>query len=407
MLLDRFVGHDPRLAAADGLAEVARLDFESQEHPALLAYSPVSRGNPFQSLLYGRLPSANIRAVPAFDLSTTVRIADALREGGPAVVAHLHWLNVVMQKAANQTEARTLLDRFVADLARLKDAGAGLLWTVHNVLPHDARFPELEIELRRAVVDQADLIHIMSPRTPELVSEHFVLPAERTFQVPHPRYTGVYPSAMSRTQARSELGLPEHATVFLLFGRIAPYKGVTELVEAFDAFSRQRPGEVALVLAGDPVKGDEMRQLFDAVTAHPSIHGAFRKIPEHQVQVFCKAADVMALPYRRSLNSGALNLALTFGLPVVLPRSSGESEGVDPAWAEVYDDDEPGALVAALAAATARLTTATARAAADHAGLAPAPDETSLTFTRYLRQWLDASALERPITGPDASEIRP
>jgi beta-1,4-mannosyltransferase len=405
MLLDRFVGHDPGLAAADALAEVARLDFDGQTRPALLPYSPVSRGNPFQSLLYGQLPSANIRAVPAFDLSTTVRIAQALRDGGPAVVAHLHWLNVVMQKASHQGEARAMLDAFVRDLALLKQAGAGLLWTVHNVLPHDARFPDLEVELRRAVVDQADLIHIMSPRTPDLVTEHFALPLERTFHVPHPRYTGVYPTAMSRTQARAELGLPEHATVFLLFGRIAPYKGVTELVEAFDTFSRARPGEVALVLAGDPVKGDEMRQLFDAVTAHPAIHGAFRKIPEHQVQVFCNAADVMALPYRRSLNSGALNLALTFGLPVVLPRSSGESEGVNPAWAEVYDDDAPDALIHALGVATSRLTTESARGAAREAGRAPAPDETSLTFTREIRHWLDTGGPLRPVGGPDASEV--
>jgi glycosyltransferase involved in cell wall biosynthesis len=279
------------------------------------------------------------------------------------------------------------------------------MWTVHNVLPHDAHFPDLEVELRRAVVDQADLIHVMSPRTPDLVAEHFALPPERTFHVPHPRYTGVYPTAMTRTQARGELGLPEHATVFLLFGRIAPYKGVSELVEAFDAFHRERPGEVALLLAGDPVKGDEMRLLFDAVTAHPAIHGAFRKIPEHQVQVFCRAADVMALPYRRSLNSGALNLALTFGLPVVLPRSSGESEGVDPAWAEVYDDDAPDALVTALATAAARLTAPSARAAAEHAGRAPSPDETSLTFTHQVRHWLDTGALAQSIAGPDASEV--
>ena len=131
---------------------------------------------------------------------------------------------------------------------------------------------------------------------------------------------GVYPQWMSKTQARAELGLPEHATVFVLFGRIAPYKGVTELVAAFDALAKERPGRVVLVLAGDPVQDPETQQLRDVVTAHPAIHATFRKIPDPQVQMFCAAADVMALPYRRSLNSGALNLALTFGLPVVLPR---------------------------------------------------------------------------------------
>lgn len=393
MLLDRFRGYDRRLAAADALADVARLDFNSDHRPALIPFSPVSRGNPYQALMYGQLPLHNMRAVPAYDLATTVTIADALREG-PAVVAHLHWLNVVMQSAANESEARQLLTAFTRDLDRLKDTGAGLMWTVHNVLPHDAPFPDLEVELRRIVVDKADLVHVMSPRTRELVSEWFTLPADRTFTVAHPSYEGVYPQAMPRTQARAELGLPEHATVFVLFGRIAPYKGVTELVAAFDALAQERPGQVALVLAGNPVQDEQTESLHDVVTAHPAIHAAFRKIPDTQVQTFCAAADIMALPYRRSLNSGALNLALTFGLPIVLPASSGEAGTTDSTWAQIYDDNEPDALLTALRTAADRLTTPAAAAAARQAAALCPPAPLSEQFASVLRHWIDTGTVD-------------
>lgn len=403
MLLDRFVGHEPRLAATDAAAAIARLDFTAESRPALLPYSPVSWGNPFQSLLYGALPSHNVRDVPAYTLSTTVQLAQAFQRDEPKVLAHLHWLNVVMQSATHHDDARGLLDRFIDNLGRLKDTGAGLLWTVHNVLPHDARFPDLELELRKAVIEHADAVHILSARTPELVSEHFVLPLDRTFHVPHPRYTGVYPQHLSREHARAELGIPQDANVFLLFGRIAPYKGVTELVEAFDAFSADKAGEVVLLLAGEPVRSAAMRDLFDTVASHRSVHGAFRSIPETQVQVFCNAADVMALPYRRSLNSGALHLALTFGLPVLIPRSSGEAEDVNPAWAQLYDDEIPGALVEALSEADTRLTTDAARLAAREAGARQLPSEVSRSFAAEVRHWLDTGAVLNPVSSTDAA----
>jgi glycosyltransferase involved in cell wall biosynthesis len=210
---------------------------------------------------------------------------------------------------------------------------------------------------------------------------------------------------MGRSQARAELGLPEHATVFVLFGRIAPYKGVTELVEAVDRLARSRPGEIALVLAGDPVPGVGVDELYDKVAAHPAIHGAFRKIPDPQVQVFLRAADAMALPYRRSLNSGALNLALTFGLPVVLPRSSGEADGADPAWAEVYDDgaEEDGsarvdALQDALARAMDRFGDGTAGTAARAAAAAVPPPLMAERFASTVRTWLS--------TGQVPDEVR-
>jgi glycosyltransferase involved in cell wall biosynthesis len=392
MFIDRYVGHQRDLAVDDALAQVARLDFGSKHRPVLMPYTPTSHGNPFQALTYSSLPSRNLRAVPAYTMTNAAAITQAL-QGGPEVLIHLHWLNVVMQSADGTARARHLLEAFVDQLHQVKADGASLMWTVHNVMPHDARYPDLELELRQRVVELVDLVHVMSPRTRALVSPLFTLPTDRTFQVPHPSYAGVYPQWMSRSQARAELGLPEHAVVFALFGRIAPYKGVTELVAAFDRFSADRPGEVHLVLAGKPQRDGETQALLDAVTAHPAIHGRFTAITDDKLQVFLAAADVMALPYRKSLNSGALNLALTFGLPVVLPRSSGEVGSADAAWAEIYDDDAPDGLYDALHRAAGRLATPEAGQAAREAAERVPPAMVSAAFADVVRHWVDHGSL--------------
>ena len=116
MLLDRFRGYDRRLAAADALSEVARLDFDCGDRPALLPFSPVSRGQPVSSA--DVRPTARAQHACCAGLRPRDAADDRRRAArGPAVVAHLHWLNVVMQSAGSESEARGLLRAFTDDLA--------------------------------------------------------------------------------------------------------------------------------------------------------------------------------------------------------------------------------------------------------------------------------------------------
>jgi len=125
-----------------------------------------------------------------------------------------------------------------------------------------------------------------------------------------------------------------------------------------------------------------------------------RKIPDDEMQVYLRAADVAVFPYRRSLNSGALALTQTFGLPAILPAHSGEAATVEESYAEVYDGEDPGSLLAALSAAE-RLLAPEARAAAAAAGEQIAAPVVAGRFAAELRAWLDG----RP--QPDAQPVAP
>ncbi|REF36670.1 glycosyltransferase [Thermasporomyces composti] len=388
MLITRRLGYEPSLALDDALRALSAMDW-SRAGAGLLAYYPVVRGNPFQAMLYSQLGDAGLTPVPTYDPDTTLRLARAVAGSGLHLVVHVHWLNVVMAKAADEADARDRLKRYLDQLSQLKEQGARILWTVHNVLPHETRFERLEAELRQGVVNLAERVHVMSPRTRELVSPWFDIPEEKLLAVPHPAYHDVYPSWMTKQQARLELGMPPDVTAFALVGRVQPYKGLTELLDAFDRLCEREPGRYALIVAGPTNQEEETRAFRERVLTHPAVYAALRKIPDDEMQVYLRAADVAVFPYRRSLNSGALALALTFGLPVVLREDSGEAARVSPSYALRYDGDDPDGLLTALAQARS-LVTPRARAAALGAAARISPSRVSRAFAAAVRAWLDS-----------------
>ena len=385
MLITRRIGHDPRLAFPDALRTLGTSDTGTGGPGGVLCYFPVVRGNPYQSLLYGGLDAAGLVPVPTYDVDTTAQLVTSLRGSDLDVVVHVHWLNVVMANAFDTAGAREKMKTYLDGVARLQESGARIAWTVHNILPHEERSQELEAELRREMVGMSERVHVMSPRTVELTAPYFEIPEEKLLPVPHPAFHGVYPSWLSREQARRELGISPDSVVLLMSGRVKPYKGLTELLDSFDVLSERDPGRYTLLVAGPPDHDEETERFRERLLTHPSALAALRKIPDDEMQLYLRASDVAVFPYRRMLNSGVLALCLAFGLPVVLRSDSGEVPRVDPSFGIVYDDD----LTAALAE-TPRLCTPEARLAAAAAGETLRPDLVAGQYATAVREWLDS-----------------
>jgi beta-1,4-mannosyltransferase len=388
VLITRMLGRTPELAFADAVRSLSALDWTGRQgKPGIITYLPPYHGNPYQELIYSELSQFGLHAAPVYDTEMALKFVTSVANGGLDVVVHVHWLNFVTIGAEDEVAARASAKEFLDDLYAAKDLGARLLWTIHNILPHDDRYPDVNIELRRAMVDIVDRFHVMSPRTQELVSPWFEVPEEKTFVVPHPSYHGVYPSWMSREAARSRLGIAQSAIVFLMIGAVKPYKGLTELLDAFDELTRREPGHFVLLVAGQPSQDEETERFRKRVLAHPAVFGAFGRIPHEEMQVYLRAADIGVFPYRRSLNSGAMALTMTFGLPAVLPSHSGAAAGANEAYAEIYDASDPDGLLNSLSAAR-RLASPTARAAASAASDQISVKFVAGAFARAVRSWI-------------------
>ena len=137
----------------------------------------------------------------------------------------------------------------------------------------------------------------------------------------------------------------------LFFGTLQAYKGLDLLLEAFGQVRAQRP-EARLVIAGAPSGDTDLDALRRTADGIGGVEIRAGYVPMADVPALFQAARVVAAPYRYANASGVVELARTFGRPVV-----GTTVGDLPA---VIDHEETGLLVppgdaAALAAGLLRL----------------------------------------------------
>jgi hypothetical protein len=183
--------------------------------------------------------------------------------------------------------------------------------------------------------------------------------------VPHGHYRDAYPRTLARATARQRLALPAEATVLLHFGLMRPYKNVPRLIRTFRAMPG---GDAFLLVVGRPFDQAIEREVRAAAEGASNVRLHLRWVPPDDAQTFFAASDLVALPYRRILNSGALMLALTFGRAVLVPdlgsmREQQEAFGVD--WVRLYS----GELTAAELAEGCRWARKAARVPPDLGGL--------------------------------------
>jgi glycosyltransferase involved in cell wall biosynthesis len=81
-------------------------------------------------------------------------------------------------------------------------------------------------------------------------------------------------------------------------------------------------------------------------------------VPDEDLQLYLRAADVVACPFLEIFTSGSVLLAMSFGRAVIAPRRGCVSETLDDEGGILYDADDPGGLHEALRSAmTADLAT--------------------------------------------------
>ncbi|ERI35174.1 glycosyltransferase [Arthrobacter sp. TES] len=346
----------------EALGYIRYLEAKNGEKPLLLAYTPVARMNPYQALLYKSFAANNITTVPLikplfFDQLTQ------LRDQTSGVLLHLHWNSFVLGAAADRADAVKRLSSFKKRLLTFKGAGGRVMWTVHNILPHDAEYLDLEIDLQQFIADNSDIIHTMSNHTSKAVEDVLKLDESKLLMSPHPSYLGAYEDYTSRDEARITLGLDPDEVVYVILGALKAYKGISEFIDGFDAACKGSSLRRRLIIAGEPDGSDEMARVVSRSNLHPNILIDARKIPYNLVQVYLRSADILAVPYRQALNSGAALLGPTFGLPVISSRAGSLPEVLDDSFTEFIQGPDVMHVGAAIRRAD-RLLTSVARGAA-------------------------------------------
>ena len=143
-------------------------------------------------------------------------------------------------------------------------------------------------------------------------------PASHIHKLPHGDSDFLYSANCTVNQAREKLNLPTNKQLILFFGQIKKVKGLDVLLKAFAMLRNQNPN-VQLVIAGPTykVEEDDYLNIIRQNKMEADCILRLEYIPNQLIPYYFKAADIVALPYRKIYSSGVLIRSLDYGAALV------------------------------------------------------------------------------------------
>jgi D-inositol-3-phosphate glycosyltransferase len=203
-----------------------------------------------------------------------------------------------------------------------KVIGKRVLLTVHNVdqAARDDRQSWSNRLSLRFLYRTCDHLIVHTAKMRDALASSFRVPTEKMTVLPHGLMSEVPESSVTSSEARERLKIPAEERVLLFFGLIAPYKGLEILIEAMQIL-KAKGERFTLVVAGRVKEcADYWNGILEQIERgqiSEHVRLDIRHIPDSEVELYLKAADVSVMPYREIFQSGVIFLAYRFGLPVI------------------------------------------------------------------------------------------
>jgi beta-1,4-mannosyltransferase len=278
----------------------------------ILGWPAWSTHNPYICLLYQAVAELGVR-VEEFSPKVAFRSKHE--------VIHLHWAEQIFWGAAPPAASASYASKILVSLVAAKARGTAIVWTVHNLSPHEMQSGQRRIwkAFSTCLAWLSDGFITLSPSTIPLVRNAYAgLRHKPGRSILHGHYIDSYPRSLPRQIAREQLCISPEARVFVHAGFLRAYKGIEALISAFREL---KAPDAMLLLAGEAQPG-QFGQKLKALCSQDSrirLHLGFQT-PEQMVRIL-SCGDLTVMPCEKSLHSGSALLALSVSRPV-LARTS-------------------------------------------------------------------------------------
>lgn len=180
--------------------------------------------------------------------------------------------------------------------------GIKIVWTLHNKLPHETKYPFVCKVLMKllSIVSYKIIVHSKD----SLKLFRFFLIKQKVIYVPHPNYINEYGVCKM-----SDI-LDDDTLRILFFGLIRDYKNVDLLVETINELKDKK---IILTISG--LVNDEYRAYLEKkIDGNSSIVTSFSFVRDNEVADIISNNHLLVFPYelKSSLNSGAVILSFSY-----------------------------------------------------------------------------------------------
>lgn len=266
--------------------------------------------NEYQELFYENVVCCNsfVKGAENIDeLFSTPKI-----EGFENII-HLHWVNFLFDSVSPDcTEYILKRSYFLEGVAKKKEEGFKIYWTIHNYLSHDCLDPKSEVLFRKRLYLLVNKVFVHHPLAINLLDW---LPNRRKVKVinhGHYRFNNI-----SFGHSRSFLGIDNKDFVIGFVGSVRPYKDLGDYIPLL--YNKIINNKNLHVIVAGNCSCDKFKKA-SRDFMHPRLKVFDYYLSEAEISMIMSASNIGFLSYKEVLTSGTLIKWFTEGRPVLAPN---------------------------------------------------------------------------------------
>ena len=243
-------------------------------------------------------------------------------------IIHIHWIHEYAgfhEKNIFYIFLKSFIFIFDIFLSKLF-LRSKIIWTMHNLYSHDSKHLFIEKIIRKLFLRFVNECIVHCNYAKILLIHEFHYNPQKISIIPHGNYLDCYENNISKKEARKFLNLNDDDFIFLNFGQIKYYKGIDLLIEVFKNYKNFLG--VKLLIVGN-TEINLLKELKNKCKNLNNIIFNSKFIKDEDIQIYFNAADIIILPYRKILTSGAVYLAMSFAKPIIAPKLGCIPESLD------------------------------------------------------------------------------
>lgn len=231
-------------------------------------------------------------------------------------VVHLHWATILYGSRFFVTSFIKLLVN-VGLLFVFKIRGIKIIWTMHNCVSHDFKYPLIDKWGRFLAAKLADNIIVHTQAGKDYLINNLGR-TKNIFIIPIGNYYGFYGEKIKdRKEIRRKANYRESDLILFNFGLMRPYKGLERLIDVFNNFLDN--DEFKLSVKGK-FSSNEYFEKIKNLNKNQNALISNEFLSNEDLLLNLALADFSIFTFKEILTSSAVILSLSYGLPVIAPK---------------------------------------------------------------------------------------